>query len=394
MRPSLWLFSFRLASLVGLAVSVMVLIDYSTPEMAFCSSTSGCGAVRDSGFGFVVLPSGQPVPYLPILGVLAFAGLFAASLLRSASVRSIVAGTLALSGGTVGIALLGVQAFVVGHFCSLCLIVDSAAIVAGVAQLGLRRAGWEAVTAVENGASPAARGDLLLRPSAWLALVTLAILAPLAFKSVARTQTLPAGIAALHHPERVTVVEFFDYQCPHCRLALPELDKALAAFKQPVHVVRQPIGLPGHPLGLEAARLHVCAGEQLASEQVLHVLMAGGPLLTEQQFAQIDELPLNREQLRTCLDSPRPKEVLDGYLKRIQDAEFLGLPTIYIGHTRILGGAPYEVYLDALEDAAAGRDRSGIPPLAYWLLTGLLAGLFVWLGRVRLGGAEAPASAA
>src|SRR5690606_17339383 len=140
-----------------------------------------------------------------------------------------------------------------------------------------------------------ARGDLLLRPSAWLALVTLAILAPLAFKSVARTQTLPAGIAALHHPERVTVVEFFDYQCPHCRLALPELDKALAAFKQPVHVVRQPIGLPGHPLGLEAARLHVCAGEQLASEQVLHVLMAGGPLLTEQQFAQLDELPLNRE---------------------------------------------------------------------------------------------------
>ena len=101
-----------------------------------------------------------------------------------------------------------------------------------------------------------------------------------------------------------------------------------------------------------------------------------------------------RDESFTCLDSPRPKEVLDGYLKRIQDAEFLGLPTIYIGHTRILGGAPYEVYLDALEDAAAGRDRSGIPPLAYWLLTGLLAGLFVWLGRVRLGGAEAPASAA
>lgn len=394
MRPSLCLSVLRLACLVGLAVSVMVLIDYSTPDMAFCSSSSGCGAVRDSGLGFVVLPSGQPVPYLPILGVLHFAALFAATLLRRASLRSVVAGSLAWAGGLAGLTLLGVQAFVVGQFCSLCLIVDCAALLACGAQLGLRRSGWETVTALELGASPLERGDLCIRPWAWLLLGALAVAAPLAFKSVARTQTLPAVIAALQHPERVTVVEFFDYQCPHCRLALPELDRALGAFNRPVHIVRQPIGLPGHPLGMEAARLHVCAAEQVASEQVLRVLMEGGPLLTEEQFSHIDKLPLNQEQLRACLDSPRPREVLDLYLKRIQEAEFLGLPTIYVGHTRILGGAPYEVYLDALEDAAAGRDRGGLPPLAYWILVVVLGGLVLWLGRVRQVAAAEPTSEA
>lgn len=383
MRPSHWLLLLRLVSLLGLLVSVMVLIDYSAPEMAFCSSTSGCGAVRDSGLGFVALPSGQVIPYLPLLGVLNFIGLFAGSLFGRAQVRSAVAGGLALASGPAGLVLLLVQAFLVGQFCSLCLVVDGSALVVFVAQLGLRRSGWEQATQLETGAQAVRRSDLLVRPLAWLMLGALAVAAPLAFKSVARTETLPSVIAALQHPDRVTVVEFFDYQCPHCRLALPELGKALKAFGRPVHVLRQPIALRGHPLGVRAARLHVCAAEQVASESVLRVLMDGGPLLTEDQFAEVDKLPLNREMLRACLESQRPESVLAKYLDRIEKAEFLGLPTIYIGQTRVLGGAPYEVYLDALEKAASGRDAQGIPPAVYWALCALLGGLLLAWGWRR-----------
>jgi len=370
-QPSRWLFLLRVASLLGLAVSVMVLIDYSTPEMAFCSSSSGCGAVRDSGLGFVALPSGQVIPYLPLLGVLDFAGLFAGSLLAGPRLRHVVAGSLALAGGVAGLVLLLVQAFWIGRFCSLCLLVDGAALIACLAQLFLRRSGWEQATE-------------LVRPLGWLLALSVAVAAPLAFKSVAKTAQLPPAIAALRHPDRVTVIEFFDYQCPHCRLALPELKKALLAFGRPAHVVRQPIGLPGHELGVRGARMHVCAAEQGESETVLRVLIAGGPELSEQQFAELSREPrLNHERLATCLASDRPDRALSAIVERIKSAEFLGLPTTYIGSTRILGSAPYEVYLDALEGAAEGRDERGLPPWLYWLLATVLAGSALWLGRAR-----------
>jgi len=393
LRPPHWLFLLRIASLLGLAVSVMVLIDYSAPEMAFCSSSSGCGAVRDSGFGFVVLPSGEPIPYLPMLGVLNFAGLFAASLLGGARQRHIAVGSLALASGAAGLALLAVQALLIERFCSLCLVVDGSALVVAVSHLGLRRAGWERATALEMraGTTPVT-SDLCVRPLAWLALGVLAVAAPLAFKSVARTEQLPEVIARLHHPERVTVVEFFDYECPHCRIALPELKKAIQAFGRPVHIIRQPIGLKGHKLGQRAARVHVCAAEQVASEAVLEVLMEGGPILTEEHFARLERLELDHPRLRACVESDRPDQALGTYLSRIEQAEFLGLPTIYIGSTRLIGSAPYEVYLEALEKAEARRDGQGVPPAVYWALVSLLALATLGLGWVRLPAAPARAA--
>jgi protein-disulfide isomerase/uncharacterized membrane protein len=384
LRKPAWLFLLRLSSLLGLSVSVMVLLDYSSPEMAFCSGASGCGAVRDSGFGFVVLPSGQPLPYLPMLGVVHFAALLAGSLFASARTRRLVAGTLALAGGPVGLGLLLVQAFIIGHFCSLCLVVDGAALLIFVAGLMLRGTGWDEATRIEQGQAGELRPlDLCVGPLGWLGAVALSIAGPLAFTSLARTTELPSAISALHEPGKATVVEFFDYQCPHCRVALPELDRAVAEFRLPVRVIRQPLALPGRELGRRAARLHICAAEQEQEDQMLRVLISG-PELTEQHLARALQLPgIDQEKLVSCLESKVPDRGLAVALERIQSAGFVGLPTVYVGHTRILGSASAEVYAKALESAATGRDTRGMAPTLYWLQVGLLVLFVLWLGRVR-----------
>jgi protein-disulfide isomerase/uncharacterized membrane protein len=370
LRPSVWLFLLRIASLLGLSVSTMALLDYSRPDMAFCGVGSGCAAVRDSGLGFVVLPSGNPFPYLPILGVLNFGALFAGSLFSQAKVRRVLSGTLALASGPAGLVLLVLQAFVIRHFCSLCLIVDVSSLVVFACAVLLRRGGWDQATALEP-----------IRPASWIIVSLLAFAAPLAFTSVARTNELPPALVPLQEPGKATVVEFFDYQCPHCRMAIPELERAVRDFRLPVRVVRQPLSLPGRELGKRAARAHACAVEQNKEALVMRALIQGEEL-TEWQLAGLQHVPgLDQAQFLSCLESARPDRVIEVHLKRVQSLGFEGVPTTYIGAQRIVGGAPYETYLAALEKAGTGQDTAGMEPVLYWLQFVALAAFTLWVGR-------------
>ena len=378
LRPSVWLFLLRIASLLGLSVSIMALLDYSRPDMAFCGVGSGCAAVRDSGLGFVVLPSGNPFPYLPILGVLNFGGLFAGSLFSRAKLRRVVAGTLALASGPAGLVLLVLQAFVIHHFCSLCLIVDLSSLVLFACAVLLRRGGWDQATTAER-----------IRPASWIIVSLLAIAGPLAFTSVARTNELPSALVPLQESGKATVVEFFDYQCPHCRMAIPELERAVHDFRLPVRVVRQPLSLPGRELGKRAARAHACAIEQGKEALVMRVLLQG-PELTEGQLASLQNVPgLDQAKLLSCLESGRPDRMIQVHLERVQSLGFEGVPTTYIGAQRIVGTAPYEAYLAALEKAGTGQDTAGLEPVLYWLQLVLLAVFTLWLGRVKTGAVPA-----
>src|SRR5258706_8020742 len=131
MASRLPLLIFRLAILVALGVSSALLIDYFRPLPAFCDVGSGCDKVRASGYGSVF---GVP---LPLLGVLGFALLMAVSLRKSEQAHHFTR-ILALVAGVSGVLLLLTQALVVKVFCKLCIVVDSAAIVAGLAALVAR----------------------------------------------------------------------------------------------------------------------------------------------------------------------------------------------------------------------------------------------------------------
>jgi uncharacterized membrane protein len=109
----------RITTLVALAASAALAVEYRTDDFAYCGAESGCAALRHTplaymwGFG----------PSLPELGLLAFSALFALSLTRRGALTAYVA----VLAGACGLALIAAQAFWLHHFCWLCTTTDLSA---------------------------------------------------------------------------------------------------------------------------------------------------------------------------------------------------------------------------------------------------------------------------
>lgn len=402
-----------MASLVALGTSVALLLDYVSPEPSFCGIDSGCGAVRASGFGYLPF-FGLGILPVPALGVLAFGLLYSATLLRSFELRAKLAAPLALAIGSASLPLIALQAYI-GQFCSLCLVVDCAGILCGVSAFALRSGGFERAFHEEEPTGtlldpqalmsegqrvkgvwrddsqiydapnplvrPAPKDPLRLKLSGWVSFGFLAVLAPLFFPSFVQTSEVPSAIRALYDPKQVTVVEFFDFQCPHCRDLSPRL-KAIVAEEGSAEIRYGYTPLPGNPNSHDAARIAICAAEQGKEGEVTSAFFIAPDLAPEKALGLASQLVPDAKALEACLASKRPDARIEKDTAIIKEAGFVGLPTTYIGGVRVLGAEADVVYRDALVQAKSGGDRSGMTPWTYWFAVLALVGVVGLLTRV------------
>jgi protein-disulfide isomerase len=331
----------------------------------------------------VPLPGGASLP-VPVLGIVAFGALFAATLQRDPRQRADMSAPLAYTFGVVGLCLFLLQAFL-GHFCSLCIVVDSSALVCGLSVFALSRRGGFVESAAEeqDPTRGGAAGNFALKLPAWAALMTLATGAPLLFPHLVRTTEIPEVIRALYEPGKVTVVEFFDYECPHCRELSPRL-KEIVKSEGEVALRYGYSPLPGHARALDAARVTICGGEQGKEGEVAELLFLAGDLSLQNITELAAGVVPDKAALAACLASKRPNERIEDDTRRITAAGFEGLPTTYIGGTRIAGALDDPVYIDAIRRAKDGSDTKGLNPWIYWL------GIFAsFVGIVMAGGVGA-----
>lgn len=358
------MFVLRICALIGAGTSVALLLDYTSAQPAFCGVQSGCSAIRASGFGYLPLPGGAHLP-IPVLGVLAFGALLAASL-SSVNQRRKMLPPLGYTFGAVGLGFFWFQAFL-GHFCSLCVVVDSAALLSGLCVFALGRRDGFVVSAQDEalGASPQA-GAPILSFKGWIGLSVLAVAAPLLFPQLVATSEVPRVIVELYDPTKVTVVEFFDYECPHCRDLSPRLKK-IAQTEEDTVLRLGYTPLPGHQKAYQAARVTLCSGEQGREMEVASLLFQARDLSLENVTALAQGVVPDGAALSACLESRRPDERIEDDTRRLTEAGFEGLPTTYIGATRIAGALEDAVYWDAIRRAKAGTDTQGLNPWVYWL---------------------------
>jgi predicted DsbA family dithiol-disulfide isomerase len=280
---------------------------------------------------------------------------------------------LALCAGALGLALVGLQALI-GHFCSLCLLVDSSAVACALAAFSLRKVEWPA----DEGE---AKGGLSMPLGAWLALSTLSVAAPAFFPLLVQTSPVPGVIRALYADKGVTVVEFFDYQCPHCRDLSPRLKKVAEQEGATLRFGYTP--LPGHVFARAAARASICAAEQGKEAEVTAHFFASSIGAEKDATEAAARLVPDAQAFEQCLASARPDERIQKDTHAIQTAEFVGLPTTYIGGTRILGAQGDAMYRDAILRARQGSDTGGLKPWTYWLATVALVLAIILLGRKK-----------
>ena len=134
----------------------------------------------------------------------------------------------------------------------------------------------------------------------------------------------------------VTVVEFFDYRCPHCKRALEPV-MALLAQDERVRVVWKEFPILG-PVSRFAARAAMAAHRQERYHELHVALMRWPGELNETGIVKIAAaVGLDVERLRRDMEDPAIAAYLDETARLAQTLGIEGTPAFVIGDTLVPG---------------------------------------------------------
>ena len=152
----------------------------------------------------------------------------------------------------------------------------------------------------------------------------------------------------------VTVVEFFDYNCPYCRRAAGEVADVIARDGM-VRVVYREWPILG-PDSAFAARAALAARAQGGYEAMHEGMMAAEGRLDEAGVIAIAEgAGLDVARLRADMEAPEVQAHIDESMRLADSLGFTGTPSFVIGDARAPGLIEAEQMLEAIEAARAGE---------------------------------------
>src|SRR5262249_13015488 len=125
---------------------------------------------------------------------------------------------------------------------------------------------------------------------------------------------LPVGDAPSIGPKdaKVTILHYFDYQCPFCSKILPTLDQIRAEYPNDVRIVYKMHPLSIHQNAMIAAQASVAAQNQGKFEEMHKKLFENQrDLSRDKVIALAKELHLDEARFTKDLDSPSTKARID-----------------------------------------------------------------------------------
>ncbi len=141
----------------------------------------------------------------------------------------------------------------------------------------------------------------------------------------------------------VTLVEFSDYECPHCGRAAPILRDIEREFETQLRVIHMHFPLSGHPHAMPAARAAVAAGRQGHFWEYHDRLFANQHALEQANLeTYARELQLDINRFRADLQSPETEAVVAANRREGERLQIDGTPTVYINGRRYPPGMPFE----------------------------------------------------
>lgn len=364
------------AAVFGAGVSVYLLVEYTTGQGGVCLTGSGCDEVRASAFAY---PLGVPMPLFGLVFYLAAAWIATLATPRGRVFGLGARGTLLLlsvAGVAASAALTAIEAFVIGAFCTWCLVSAAVSAVLLVAAL----ANWRAVGPDPEGGSSGRARQLLRRQGeaerrgvrrAFVVstAVTVVIFGSLlAAGAVATGDGGPSGqvdeLAPASRPHLgsgpVTVVEFADFQCPACSVVAPILAQ-LAESGEATLVARHFPLDSIHANANRSSRAAEAAFGQDAYWEMSEALYATqatwrdlGSTDADNFFATLaGELGLDVGSWTTDYASTAIAEAVAADQQAAIDLRLNGTPTIFIDGERYTGSFSPEALHAAVAEASA-----------------------------------------
>ena len=129
----------------------------------------------------------------------------------------------------------------------------------------------------------------------------------------------------------ITVVEFADFQCPHCGLMAPVVKKAWSERKANVKVVFKFLPLPMHPQAEPAAKAAIAAWRQGKFWEMHDKLFANQMKLDSSDLDRYaKEIGLDLAKFRTDMESTTTKDRIERDKKLSDQLQVGGTPTFYV----------------------------------------------------------------
>jgi protein-disulfide isomerase len=139
----------------------------------------------------------------------------------------------------------------------------------------------------------------------------------------------------------VTLVEFFDYNCPYCRQVAPVMSEAMTA-EPDLRIVYKEFPILG-PNSVFAAKAALAAARQEAYKEFHEAMMAlSGSADQSEVLAVAEKLQLDVEKLQADMQSPEIQAEIDRNLKLASALRINGTPGFVIGGEIVRGATDLE----------------------------------------------------
>ncbi len=148
----------------------------------------------------------------------------------------------------------------------------------------------------------------------------------------------------------VTVVEFFDYRCPHCRRMVPVI-KSLLAHDTRVRLVYKELPILGEESVLAARAALAARGQGKYVEAHDRLMAETGPLTQASVVAALAAIGLDPERLRADMDAPEVAALIGRELALAQALGINGTPAFVVGGELVVGAVDLGTLRDLIDKA-------------------------------------------
>ncbi len=168
------------------------------------------------------------------------------------------------------------------------------------------------------------------------------------------------GEFASHGSEKptVTIVVFWDYQCPFCRDAHRELASVVKRWPAEVRLVFRHFPLPRHPRAMEVAKAAVCASRQNLFWSYHERLMVPGVDLSPEGLVQLArDLKADLPTFERCLLAVETEEKVKADMELARAVHVDGTPTIFLNNLRIVSIQSLASEIEKMTGPRAAKER-------------------------------------
>ncbi len=155
---------------------------------------------------------------------------------------------------------------------------------------------------------------------------------------------------------KVTIVEFSDFQCPYCAVAVRKLDALLAAYPQDVRLVFKQFPLEIHSKAALAAAAALSAQMQGMFWPMHDKLYAGFRSLSRDNIlGWANELGLDPVKFQAGMDSPKTQAAVQREMEEGIRAGVQGTPTVFLNGKKYQGSLDLEPFKTVIEAELKGK---------------------------------------